>query len=107
MSGSVSFSQSTINSDYASVTEQSGIKAGDGGFEVKVKGDTTLTGGVITSTQKAIDDEKNKFSTDGTLTVTDIQNKAEYTANSTSVNVGSSMSFSGELKTRRHQRGLR
>ena len=41
MSGSVSFSQSTINSDYASVTEQSGIKAGDGGFEVKVKGDTT------------------------------------------------------------------
>ena len=30
--------------------------------------------------------------------MTDLQNHAEYTANSTSVNVGSSMSFSGELK---------
>lgn len=34
-------SQQKINSDYACVQEQSAIKAGDGGFQVSVKGDTT------------------------------------------------------------------
>jgi filamentous hemagglutinin len=47
------------------VVEQSAIKAGDGGFNVNVKGDTTLTGGAITSTQAAVDGGKNSFSTGG------------------------------------------
>ena len=96
-SGSVSASGSKVNSDYASVTEQSGLRAGDGGFQVAVKGDTDLKGGAITSTQQAINDNKNSFQTDGTLTTSDIQNKAEYTANSASINVGTGFSAAGAL----------
>jgi filamentous hemagglutinin len=72
MSGSVNFVKSNINSNYASVTEQSGIKAGDGGFTVNVKGNTALVGGAITSTQAAIDNNKNSFNTGGTLTTSGI-----------------------------------
>ncbi|MBK8745318.1 MAG: hemagglutinin repeat-containing protein [Propionivibrio sp.] len=45
VSGSVSASASKMNSNYASVTEQSALRAGDGGFDVKVKNDTDLKGG--------------------------------------------------------------
>jgi filamentous hemagglutinin len=51
------------NGDFASVKEQSGIKAGDGGFNVNVAGRTDLKGGVISSTQAAIDAGKNRFQT--------------------------------------------
>ena len=95
--GSVSASGSKVKSDFASVTEQSGIRAGDGGFQVAVKGDTDLKGGAITSTQAAIDDNKNRFLTDGELTISDIQNKAEYSAKSVSVNVGTGFSAAGAL----------
>ncbi|MEJ7932639.1 hemagglutinin repeat-containing protein, partial [Ramlibacter sp. AN1015] len=47
MGGSLSANASNIDSTYASVAEQSGIKAGDGGFQVTVGGDTNLRGGVI------------------------------------------------------------
>ncbi len=88
--GSASFSQckQNINSNCASVTEQSGLKAGDGGFTVNVQGNTALVGGAITSTQAAIDNNKNSFQTGGTLTTSDIQNKASYNAKSISVTVG-------------------
>ena len=85
------FFGSSVNyakSSYASVTEQSGIKAGDGGFTVNVQGNTDLKGGAITSTQAAIDNNKNAFSTGGTLTTSDIENKASYEAKSVSVSVG-------------------
>ncbi|MQR01231.1 hypothetical protein GEV47_11140 [Glaciimonas sp. GS1] len=49
-SGSVNASQSKVNGNYASVGQQSGIKAGDGGFIVNVNGNTDLQGGVIAST---------------------------------------------------------
>ncbi|MDQ5918608.1 MAG: filamentous hemagglutinin, partial [Pseudomonadota bacterium] len=98
MSGSVSASSSKIESDYRSVTEQSAIRAGDKGFDVDVKGDTDLKGGAITSTQQAIDNNKNSFKTGGELTTSDIENKAEYKAKSTSVNVGTGLSFDGALK---------
>ena len=58
------------------MTEQSGIKAGDGGFNVHVAGDTNLIGGVIESTQAAVDAAKNSFSTTN-LTITDIVNVDE------------------------------
>jgi len=98
MSGSVSASQSKINSDYTSVTEQTGFKAGDGGFDVRVKGNTELRGAVIESTQSAIDQDRNRFSTGGALTLGDLQNKADFSAKSVSVNVGTGMSFDGALK---------
>ena len=97
VSGSVSASNSRIESNYASVTEQSGLRAGDQGFDVKVKGDTDLKGGAITSTQQAIDEQRNRFETGGTLTLADIQNQAEYTAKSASVSLGAGTSFAGKL----------
>ena len=89
-SASIDVSQSKISSDYASVTEQSGIRAGKGGFDVKVGGNTTLVGGAITSTQEAVDGDKNRFSTGGTLTTRDIENHADYEASSTSIGISSS-----------------
>ncbi|MBO9649600.1 MAG: hemagglutinin repeat-containing protein [Variovorax sp.] len=89
------------NGNYASVTEQSGIKAGDGGFNVHVAGDTNLIGGVIESTQAAVDQAKNSFST-ANLTITDIANVDQQTGGGWSVSVstdgskpnGSSAGFS-------------
>ncbi|WP_332750465.1 hemagglutinin repeat-containing protein, partial [Hydrogenophaga sp.] len=87
-SGSFSASKSNVNSDFASVAEQSGFKAGDGGFQVNVQGNTDLIGGAITSNQAAVEQGKNSFTTGGTLSLSDVQNKAEYSASSTSVGVG-------------------
>jgi filamentous hemagglutinin len=88
VSGSVNLGQSKINSTYTSVNEQSAIRAGDGGFQVEVKGNTTLTGGQITSTQKAVDAGKNSFSSAGGVQTQDLQNSASYEAKSVSVGLG-------------------
>jgi hypothetical protein len=56
----------------------------------------TLTGGAITSTQKAVDDKKNTF-TSQTLTTSDIQNQASYSANSVGINIGTGFDPSGKL----------
>jgi len=97
-SGSLSFSQSKIDSDFASVAEQSGLKAGDGGFQVAVKGDADLKGGAITSTDKAVQDGKNRFQTGGTLTTSDIRNQADYRASSVGINLGTSQANDGQFK---------
>ncbi|WP_144264592.1 hemagglutinin repeat-containing protein [Polaromonas sp. C04] len=96
-SGSLSFNKSRVDSDFASVTEQSGIKAGDGGFDVNVKGNTDLKGGVIASTDKAVNDGRNSFATGGTLTTSDILNTARYDGSSVGVNLGSGVSVDGKL----------
>lgn len=96
-SGSVSASQSKVNSNFASVSEQSGIKAGDGGFQVGVAGNTNLNGGVIASTQTAVEQGRNSFSTGGSLALADILNKADYQGESVSVNVGTAASLDGKL----------
>jgi len=85
VSGNVS--QQKIDSDYASVQEQSGIRAGDGGFQVNVKGNTDLKGGVISSSDKAVQNGLNSLTT-GTLTVSDIENHAEYDASRISMGGG-------------------
>ena len=54
---------STVTNDYASVMEQTGLYTGDGGFQLKVKGATTLDGAVIASTQAAIDNKRNTLET--------------------------------------------
>jgi filamentous hemagglutinin len=69
---------------YASVVEQSGIQAGDGGFDVKVAGNTNLVGGVIASTDKAVDGGKNSFTT-GSLTMSDVVNVDTFNASGYSV----------------------
>ncbi|MGA0569791.1 hemagglutinin repeat-containing protein [Variovorax sp. VNK109] len=85
---SLSAGHSRIDSDYASVNERSGIEAGDGGFQVSVAGNTTLNGGVIASTQQAVDQSSNSFTTGGTLTATDIQNTASYEGNAVGISGG-------------------
>ncbi len=88
---SVNFSQQKIDSTYRSVAEQAGIQANDGGFQIKVKGDTKLVGGVIASTGRAIAEGKNQFVT-ATLGTNDITNQAKYDALSLSLGVGYSSS---------------
>ncbi len=96
-SGSVSGGQSKIKSDYASVTEQSGIRAGDGGFQVEVKGHTDLKGGAITSTQAAVAAGANSFQS-GSLSLSDIQNQADYKGSSYNVSVGFGKKEDGSKK---------
>jgi filamentous hemagglutinin len=86
---SASASQSKVHNDFASVQEQSGIRAGDGGFQVQVAGNTDLKGGVISSSEQAIKDGRNSVAT-GTLTFSDIQNRDTHDASGVSlgVNVG-------------------
>ncbi|MDP9603329.1 UNVERIFIED_ORG: filamentous hemagglutinin [Variovorax paradoxus] len=78
---------------FISPAVQSGIKAGDGGFDVKVAGNTDLKGAVIESTQAAIDAKKNNFSTGGTLTMTDLQNVSQSSGSSYSVSGGLSVGY--------------
>ena len=66
-----SFNKSKINADHASINEQAGIYAGDEGYGIDVN-HTDLKGCLITSTQKAKDEGKNRFST-GTITHSDIE----------------------------------
>jgi len=77
VSGSVN--QTTIKSDYASVQEQSGIRAGDGGFQIKVGGNTDLKGAVISSTEAGT--VANSLVTK-TLTQSEIENHAKMEASS-------------------------
>ena len=74
--------EGNIDSDYKSVTDQSGIYAGDEGFDIYVEDNTDLKGGIISGDNT----DENKLST-GTLTYEDIKNEAEYEAGSTGVNV--------------------
>lgn len=74
VSGSASASQQNIKADYQSVNQQSGIYAGNGGFNVNVGNHTQLDGGVIASTASA---DKNSLSTQ-TLGYTNLENHASY-----------------------------
>ncbi|BAP36441.1 hypothetical protein AS4_15010 [Acinetobacter guillouiae] len=85
VSGSVS--KSNVNANYASVNEQSGIYAGDDGYQIKVNKNTDLKGAIITSTQAAENLKKNSLDT-GTLTHSDIRNVSEYDAKGISLSAG-------------------
>src|SRR5450830_836665 len=84
VSASGSVESGNIDSTYKSVNEQSGIYAGKGGYDIHVNSNTDLKGSVIASAATA---DKNKLTT-GTLTTSDIENKAEYSAS----NGGASLS---------------
>jgi filamentous hemagglutinin len=87
---SMSSSKGKMKSDYASVTDQAGIYAGDGGFVINTAKTTSLRGAVIDSTA---DSNKNKLSTKS-LDVKDVENTAEYTSR----NVGMSYNHVGNFK---------
>ncbi|MBU9857166.1 hemagglutinin repeat-containing protein [Rahnella sp. H11b] len=85
-SGYISLTQDKMNADYASVTDQSGIFAGNGGFDITVGNHTQLNGGVIASGAAS---DKNRLDT-GTLGWNDIRNKADYSVESSSASMSSS-----------------
>ncbi|KDB07431.1 Hemagluttinin repeat containing protein [Burkholderia sp. lig30] len=74
VSGSASASQQNIKANYQSVNQQSGIYAGNGGFNVNVGNHTQLDGGVIASTAST---DKNTLSTQ-TFDYTNLKNQASY-----------------------------
>ncbi len=87
VSGSVSNAQQKSNSNYQSVFQQSGIAAGDGGFDIKVSGNTDLKGAAITSTAAASD---NHLVTQ-TLSTSDLQNSSQASASSSGISLGTDM----------------
>lgn len=84
--GSISASQAKAKGDYVSVVEQTGIKAGDEGFNITTQGNTGLTGAVIASTDQAVLDNKNSLTT-ATLTYSDLQNHTKASASSDGINL--------------------
>ncbi len=88
-SGSVSYGQTDINNNYNSTTQQTGIAAGAGGYQINVGNHTQLDGAVIASTA---DPSKNLLSTES-LGVTDLSNHADYSGGSW----GGSVGFSGSI----------
>ncbi|GFZ93238.1 hemagglutinin repeat-containing protein [Dyella caseinilytica] len=89
--GGLNYNQSKINSHYASVTDVSGIEAGNGGFDITVGGNTHLVGGVIAS---GADPSNNVLNT-GSLTYESIHNEANYSASSVGVGGGYSTGGGG------------
>lgn len=86
----MNISKSKANGDFLSVLEQSGINAGDGGFQLNVGGNTDLKGGIISSSDAAILDGKNSLAT-GALTTSDLENKSVANASSSGVSLSTSM----------------
>ena len=75
--------KTNTDSTYESVTKQAGIYAGQEGYDIQVKNNTHLKGGIIDSKAPA---EKNKLTT-GTLTWENIDNKAEYKTKASGITV--------------------
>ncbi|MGN6451449.1 MAG: hemagglutinin repeat-containing protein, partial [Brucella intermedia] len=76
LTGGLSGSYQTAKGDAAIVSEQSGIHAGEGGFDIKVDGNTKLKGGLITS---EADPENNRLET-GTLEFEDLDTHSKWKA---------------------------
>ena len=92
-----SASKGNMKSHYESVINQAGIRAGGEGFDISVKENTDLKGGVIDS---AASKDKNTLTT-GTLSWEDKENKADYKAG------GIGVSYSPNDKSSKlNQRGL-
>ena len=61
------------------MNEQAGIYAGDDGYDVNVEKHSDLKGALVTSTETAEKEGKNRFST-GTITYSDIENYSNHNA---------------------------
>ncbi|NOU40466.1 MAG: filamentous hemagglutinin N-terminal domain-containing protein [Methylotenera sp.] len=85
--GSFSQSKQKSSSNYASVYEQSGIKAGSEGFNITTQGNTDLKGSTISSEASA---DKNQLTT-GTLTTSNIQNHMDAKASGSTTGLSTDM----------------
>ncbi|WP_217900186.1 hemagglutinin repeat-containing protein [Noviherbaspirillum humi] len=96
--GSLNLSDRKVDSDYASVREQTGIIAGEDGYDIHVKGNATLTGAVIAASDQALAEGKGKFKAEGKVTQIDIVNQAQYDASGTSIGIGGGISGAAGFK---------
>ncbi|MDF7680589.1 hemagglutinin repeat-containing protein [Enterobacteriaceae bacterium ESL0689] len=90
-SGSISASRDKMNSDFLSVNEQSGLFAGNGGYDITVGSHTQLNGAVIASTT-----DKNRLDT-GTLGWGSLHNSAEYDVEHSSAGMSSGGSIGSQF----------
>ncbi|OXC75918.1 hemagglutinin repeat-containing protein [Caballeronia sordidicola] len=84
LSGSASASRTKIDSNFDAVGQQTGIVAGEGGFDVNVAGHTQLNGAQIASSAAA----KNTLTT-GSFSYSDIANTFESSGSTTGVTLNS------------------
>ena len=101
-SASGDYSKSKINAEHRSVSEQSGLFAGDDGFDVQVGGHTNLTGGLITSARSAEEQGKNRFQS-GSISQTDLHNISQY--DGSSIGFGTTVAVSGKSLGQEQQIG--
>lgn len=80
---SASANDTAIHDDYQSVTGQTGIAAGSGGYQIVVGGTTSLAGAALAS---SADGSKNLLDT-GNLTVASLQNHQSDSASQTGITV--------------------
>ncbi|MCL2896794.1 hemagglutinin repeat-containing protein [Brenneria tiliae] len=103
VAGNANLSQQILNNNYASVREQSGIRAGDGGFDIRVGNHTQLDGAVLASEADA---DKNRLST-ATLGWRDIANISDYQGSGFSIGVSTdSMPVSSLAQNKDRQSGI-
>ena len=102
VSASGDYSKSKINAEHRSVSEQSGLFAGDDGFDVQVGGHTQLTGGIITASQSAEEQGKNRFQS-GSISQIDLHNISKY--DGSSIGFGTSVAVSGKTLGQEQQAG--
>lgn len=93
-SGYISASQDKMKSRFDSVSEQTGMFAGDGGFDITVGNHTQLNGAVIASTATA---DKNSLDT-GTLGFTDIHNEADFKTRHSGISLSGGGSFGDKFE---------
>jgi len=91
VTASASLSAGNMKSNYQAVTDQSGLFAGNGGYNIVVGANTTLKGAVIASDATA---DKNLLSTDRLIT-SDIKNKSDIESSSASVSGSASYGGAG------------
>ena len=92
--GMASSQRGNMKSDYASVTTQAGLYAGDTGVDVSVEHATTLTGAVIDSTASP---DANRVTT-GSLTMKDVQNEASFTSHGYGFSYGYDTAYTSAKK---------
>ncbi|WP_205954124.1 hemagglutinin repeat-containing protein [Pantoea stewartii] len=92
-SGYINASQDKMHSTFDSVKEQSGLFAGQGGFDVTVGNHTQLNGAVIASQAGA---DKNRLDT-GTLGFTDLHNAADYKTEHQGIGMNTGASLAGQF----------
>ncbi|EFO0651897.1 Contact-dependent inhibitor A, partial [Escherichia coli] len=93
-SGYIAASRDKMKSRFDSVAEQTGMFAGDGGFDITVGRHTQLDGAVIAST---VTPDKNHLDT-GTLGFSDLHNEADYKVSHSGISLSGGGSFGDKFQ---------